>query len=103
MTMVKVIIQVYKNAKRLNWVEHLADMIITIYKECQDSGKAIKFPSLLIWITMEQYGLVEEPTFTNKKVLTMEKYIVFSSNQTGTSSSLLAHCHKRYFDYGSQV
>jgi hypothetical protein len=44
--------------------------------------------SLLIWIAMEQYGPVGEETFTSKKTPTMEKYIVFSSNQTGTSNSL---------------
>jgi hypothetical protein len=69
-------------------VEHLADMIKTNCKEVQDAGKAIKFPSLLIWIEMEQYGPVGEATFTYKKTPTMEKYIVFSSNQTGTSNSL---------------
>jgi len=87
-TMVEEITQVYKNMERFNWAEHLADMIRTNCKEVQDSGRAIKFTSLLIWIEMEQYGLVGEEAFTTKKVLTMEKYRVFSSNQIGMSNSL---------------
>jgi hypothetical protein len=88
MTMIESIAQVYKNFKRLNWEEHLADTIRINCKECQDSSKAIKFPSLLIWLEMEKYSLVEEPIITAKKVPTMEKYRVFSSNQTCTPSSL---------------
>jgi hypothetical protein len=78
MTMVEAIAQVYQNSERFNWAEHLADMLRTNCKEVQDSGRAIKFPSLLIWIEMEQYGPVGEATFTSKKTPTMEKYRVFS-------------------------
>jgi hypothetical protein len=74
MTMVEAIAQVYQNEERFNWVEHLADMIRTNCKEVQVlQGKAIKFPSLLIWIAMEQYGSVKEATFTYNKTSTMEK------------------------------
>jgi len=52
MKMVEAITQVYQNAERFNWAEHLADMLRTNCKEVQDSGRDIKFPSLLIWITM---------------------------------------------------
>jgi hypothetical protein len=57
-------------------------------KECQEAGKAIKFPYLLIWITMEQYSLVDDPVFTIKKALTMGKYRIFTAKQAGASRSL---------------
>jgi hypothetical protein len=47
---------------------------------------------------MEQYGPVGEEAFTTKKTLTMERYKVFSSNQTGTSNSLPP---EEMFRYGS--
>jgi hypothetical protein len=68
MMMVESIGQVYKNVERFNWSEHLVDIIWTNCKECQESGKAIKFPSLLIWLEMEQFGPIGETTFTVNKV-----------------------------------
>jgi hypothetical protein len=66
----------------------MADIIQTNCKECQEAGKAIKFPSLLIWIEMEKYSPFGEPVFTIRKVPTMEKYRIFAAEQEGASRSL---------------
>jgi hypothetical protein len=81
MTMIESIGQVFQKVKNFNWSEYLVDIIQTNCKECQEYGKAIKFPSLLIWIEMEQYSPVGEPAFTIKKVPMMEKYRIFSTEQ----------------------
>jgi hypothetical protein len=86
--MIKSIGQVFQKEEIFNWSKYLADIIWTNCKECQEFGKAIKFPSLLIWIAMEQYNPVGEPAFTIKKFPTMEKYRIFSTEQAGTSGSM---------------
>jgi hypothetical protein len=64
---------------------------VTIKSNCrefQENGQAIKFPSLLIWISMGQFIPVGEPTFTIKQIPTMENYRVFSLGEVGSSDSL---------------
>jgi hypothetical protein len=88
MTMVESIGQIFKKAEIFNWSEYMVDIIWTNCKECQEAGKAIKFPYLLIWIEMEQYSPVSDPMFTIKKVPAMEKYRIFAAEQEGASKSL---------------
>ena len=66
----------------------MTDIIQISCKECQEAGKAIKFPYLLICISMEKYSLVGDPKFTIRKVPTMEKYRIFIAEEACASRSL---------------
>jgi len=66
----------------------LIDIIHTNCREFQELGRAIKFPFMLIWIEMEQYSPVSDPTFTINKVPLMEKYRVFAVEEASSSNSL---------------
>jgi hypothetical protein len=66
LTMFDPIDQILQSGAQFDWAENLATLMKSNYKECQETIQAIKFMSLLIWLTMRQVSPVMEPTFTRK-------------------------------------
>ena len=47
-------------AKVYRWAQYVADMLKGICEKCQESGRIIRFPSLIIWIVMYYLCPVED-------------------------------------------
>jgi hypothetical protein len=60
------------------------------YKDFQEYGRDIKFPTLLICLSMSQFGLVGEPSFTLKKTMTMNNYTTFALMEASSSEAPLS-------------
>jgi hypothetical protein len=50
------------NDTMYNWFKHL----VSIFKEIQEKGKTVRFPSLIIYMVTQQVQLVRVPKFTEK-------------------------------------
>ena len=49
--------------KIYRWAEHVIDMLKGICEKCQESGRIIRFPSLMIWIVMYSLCPVRDKQF----------------------------------------
>ena len=49
--------------KTYHWAQYVADMVKIIILKCQEGCAVIRFPSLIIWISMYHLFLVGDPQF----------------------------------------
>ena len=64
--------------KIYHWVQHVADMLKSICKKCQESVGIIKFPSLIIWIAMYHLCWVEDKQFQEPCKYHVEVQTIFT-------------------------
>jgi len=77
-----------KYGVQYNWVDHVDDLIKNNYQDFHNSGKVIRFPSLLIWVTMKANPPIGEAEFTKKYPTIMNNFKIFSSIWSRESQSL---------------
>ena len=51
------------NGRIYRWAEYVTDMVNTICEKCQEMGRIIKFPSLILWIFMYHIFPEGSPVF----------------------------------------
>jgi len=78
LTMLEAIGEITKFGKEYNWVEHVTNLIKAHCQDCQNSGKAICFLCLLIWLAMNSSPLVGEEDFKNKDMPLMNNFRILS-------------------------
>ena len=76
--MLESIKQITYNGKKYNWASHVARLLKSNYERCQEERQAIRFPRLLIWISMVKIYVVGEVSFRNKTPHAMKHFQCFT-------------------------
>ena len=80
--MLKAVDTIADMGKFYRWDEYVTDMLKGICEKCQESGRIIRFPSLIIWIVMYYLCPVGDKQFQETTRFHMWRFKPFSQTRT---------------------